>query len=214
MPALWPATLHTSEDTWDLTGTTGIAFYWWGTGDAPEIRVDFILESPTGFWMSSFYDGPARWRLVFLPWGSFTWVSLPAPDLDPHRHGFNEPDKSQIDAFYWTLHTPGVRRIDLIYAPVGAFGGNLLGEFIVRHADSVEFVGRFDGQVSLNLLGEFEVGQGSIELLGFFKVQAKKELPAEFTVRHSSSRELKAGFDSQASLNLSAEFTVTVPPVP
>ncbi len=189
LPVLWPATWYTSDDTWDLTGTTGIAFYWWGTGDAPEIRVDFILESPTGFWMSSFYEGPARWRLVFLPWGSFTWVSLPAPDLDPHRHGFNEPDKSQINAFYWTMHTSGMRRIDFIYAPVGLFGGNLPAEFIIRHLDSLDFNAGFD-----------------------IRRSAFVNLPTgEFTVRQSTSRELKVAFDGQASLSLPAEFIVQLP---
>ena len=160
----------------------GIAFYWWGTGEDPEIRVEFILESPTGFWMSSFYDGPARLRHVFLPWGSFTWISLPEPDLDPHHHGFNEPDRSQIDGFYWTVHTPGVRRVDYIYAPVG---GDLLAGFIPRRSISTELSAGFNIR-----------HPDSAELLGAFIIRrdASAELPAEFITRYSGSQNLQGAF--------------------
>ncbi|MCK4267124.1 MAG: hypothetical protein KAX31_07560, partial [Thermoplasmata archaeon] len=178
-------------------------------GEAPEIRVGFILETPTGFWMSSFYDGPARFRHVFLPWGSFTWVSLPEPDLDPHHHGFNEPDKSRIDGFYWTVHTPGVRRVDYIYAPVGgdllavftirkSASANLSAGFDIRHSDLTNLFAEFisqqagfaelpaefeSGQDRVNLPGQFDVGQGSEDLLcGFVAGVFFEDLFAELFI--------------------------------
>lgn len=142
------------EKIYDLRGTAGLAFYWWGADNPPSALVQLILETPTGFWYSDFYDGPARLRHVFIPWGSFTWVSAEQRYLEPHRHGFNEPDKSKIDGILYTIHTTGVRRIDYIYAPLMAefsakfivrksASRNLNAGFIVRHSDLKELPGEF-----------------------------------------------------------------------
>lgn len=181
--------------TYDLRGTMGIAFYWWGAANPPSALVQFIVETPTGFWFSEFYDGPAQYRHVFIPWGSFTWVSSPQRLLEPHRHGFNEPDKSQIDGFIWTVHTSGIRRIDYIYAPVGdvlpakftvrrSTSANLSAAFNVRHSTSANLVGKINVVQVEDLPAEFIARQpGSQKLL------------AEFISRHPGSQELPSKFE-------------------
>ena len=153
----------TVEKTYDLRGTAGIAFYWWGADNPPESMNQLILETPTGFWYSDFNDGPARFRYVFMPWGSFTWVSAEQRYLEPHRHGTgllnlegapNEPDLSQIDGFLITIHTTGERRIDYIFAPLmspfparftvrRSASLELAAEFVVRHPVSEELLIEF-----------------------------------------------------------------------
>lgn len=170
MASLWPATLHVSDDIWDLTGTIGFAFYWWGADNPPEALNQIRLETPTGFWSSDFYDGFARWRYVLIPWGGFTWVSNPQRRLEPHRHGFDEPVKDQILGFLWTMHTSGLRRLDYVHAPRQLKGAK--GIFTARHSQIQEE------------LGAFIVRQSASQNLGagFIVRQDFKDLAAEFYV--------------------------------
>lgn len=128
------------ERIYDLRRTAGIAFYWQGADNPPESLVDFIVESPTGFWVTKFYDGPARLRYVFIPWTTFAETGLDG----------TRPDKSQVDGFIWTVHSDGLRRIDYIHAPLF---GDLLGKFIVRQERSVDlltgFIVRHEGFIDL-----------------------------------------------------------------
>ena len=173
------------EKIYDLRGTAGVAFYWWGANNPPEALNQLRLETPTGFWYSDFIDGPARLRHVFIPWGSFTWVSAEQRYLEPHRHGFNEPDKSQIDAILFTIHTTGVRRIDYIYAPLM---NEFICKFIVRHSDA------------LNLSAGFAVRRSNLD-----------NMPGELVARHASSVEFGAGFRvGQEVLDLASAFRANI----
>ncbi len=133
------------ENVFDLRGTAGIAFHWWGANNPPESIVDFIVESPTGFWVGEFYDGPAYFRHVFIPWTQFRETGLDG----------SRPDKSQVDGLIYIVHTSGLRRIDYIYAPLfgdlhalfnirhTAIPRNLKGVSTVRQEDNVEILGKF-----------------------------------------------------------------------
>jgi hypothetical protein len=196
MYVLWIGDLKANfrvEKTYDLRGTAGIAFYWWGANNPPSALNQVIVETgpgnagapvptpPTGFWYSDFYDGPARLRHVFIPWGSFTWVPSPQRLLEPHRHGFEEPDKSRITGFLITIHTTGKRRIDFIYAP---FMVEFLAKFIIRRSTSRDFLGKI-----------------------IVRHPGSQNLPGKFIVRRSTSRELAAGFlIRQEAMDLAAEF--------
>ena len=85
------------------------------------------------------------------------------------------------------------------------------GEFIVQHEDSADLAAAFDGQTSVDLLGEFLVRHAaSVELPAelIIRHEASVDLFAELIVRHSAFFNLAAGFIGQAVLNLSAEFVV------
>ena len=113
-----PVRLRTMQ-IYDLTGTIGIGFHWQGAANPPSSIVDFIVESPTGFWVATFPDGPAEFRDVFIPWTQFMETGIVG----------SRPDKKRVDGFIWVVHTHGVRRIDYIYArPFG----NIYCKFIVR----------------------------------------------------------------------------------
>jgi len=164
------------ENIYDLRGTAGIAFYWQGADNPPESIVDFIVESPTGFWVAEFYDGPASLRYVFIPWTQFRETGLDG----------TRPDMSRVDGFIWIVHTDGMRLIDYIHAPVF---GDLYAFFNVRHTAprnlkagfavrrtatplnlTASFVVRHVG-TPLNLLAELAVRQESnVEVLGKFSV--------------------------------------------
>ena len=164
------------ENIYDLRGTAGIAFYWQGADNPPESIVDFIVESPTGFWVAEFYDGPASLRYVFIPWTQFRETGLDG----------TRPDMSRVDGFIWIVHTDGMRLIDYIHAPV--FGDlyaffnvrhtatrNLKASFTVRHpATPLNLGASFDVRhigTPLNLLAELAVRQESnVEVLGKFSV--------------------------------------------
>lgn len=190
-----PARFRTMK-LYDLRGTQGIAFYWQGANNPPSSLVDFIMESPTGFWVGKFYDGPARFRYVFFPWSL-----LRETGLDGSR-----PDKSQVDGFIWVVHTDGLRRIDYIHAPTF---GDLLGEFIVRHSATADLAAKF-----------FVQNAGTEDLPGEFVVRQETsvDLPAEFIVRHTSnghpeapSADLKAGFwVRQGYIDLPCQFYIMV----
>lgn len=165
---LWAPTLHISE-VYDLTGTIGLAFFWWGADNPPSSLVQIILETSTGFWYSDFYDGPARWRYVFIPWGSFIWVSSPQRLLEPHYHGFEEPDKSQVTGFIWTVHTAGTRRLDYVHAPRQLLGP--IGVFVARHSQSHDVPAAF-----------------------VIRHSAVSDLLVNIILRHSTSRDLSGGF--------------------
>lgn len=169
---------------YDLDGTAGIAFYWWGAENPPEAMNQLILTTPTGFWYTTFFDGLALWRLVKIPWGSFIWVSSPQRLLEPHRHGFNPPDKSQIDGFIWTVHTHGLRRLDYVYAfPRGpailrcyfairrtASPLTLPAKFLPRHAASQNLAAKFHVVIPASeaLPASFRIGQDIENLLAGF----------------------------------------------
>ena len=108
---------------YDFTRAYGVSFLWWGANQGD--LVDFKLESPTGAFLTSFSDGPASWREVFIPWRKFTEIAkIGTP-----------PDKSRITAILWTVFSPGLRRVDLFRlfeVPI------LRGRFIVRHSDTFE----------------------------------------------------------------------------
>lgn len=182
MSSLWPATPRIT-DIYDLTGTLGFGFYWWGADNPPSALVQIILMTPTGFWFSDFYDGRARWRDVFIPWGKFTWVSAPQRLLEPHRHGFEEPNKSQIRDFIWTVHTAGLRRLDYVYAPRARPA--VKGKFIIRRSTSVALSAGFDVRrsASQEFPAEFSVRQPSQDLFGMFNVaQDSEDLKCSFEV--------------------------------
>lgn len=144
-----------------------------------------ILETPTGFWFSDFYDGPAKLRHVFIPWGNFTWVSAAQRYLEPHRHGFEEPDKSRITGFLTTIHTTGKRKIDYIYAPIMV---EFFAKFIIRRSTSVDFLGKM-----------------------IVRHPGLQNLPAEFITRPSASQNLAAGFRvRQETLDLAAGFHLRI----
>ena len=150
------------EKYYNLEGTGGIAFYWWGADNPPEAMNQLILETATGFWYTDFYDGVAAWRLVEIPWGSFTWVAAQQRYLEPHRHGFEEPNQQQIGGFIWTVHTHGERRLDYIYAYPRVPNSELLGYFAIqRTATPVELLAEFITRrdASQELLGKFTVAQ-------------------------------------------------------
>lgn len=87
---------------------------------------------------------------------------------------------------------------------------DLLCTFIARHSTSRELEAGFDGQVSLNLPGEFFViNVGTVDLPAELVVaQWQEDLFGEFIVRRSTSLELHGGFDSQGALSLPAEFSI------
>jgi len=192
---LWAPTLHVTE-VYDLTGTLGLAFYWWGAANPPEALVDIRVESPTGFWLSNFYDGFARWRYVFIPWGSFVWVSRRQRLLEAHHHGFDEPDKSQVTGFIWTVYTTGSRLLDYVHAPRQLLGPK--GIFIARHSQSRDFPAAFiiRHTNSVDLFNEFIIRHStSAELqAGFLIRQGIRDLPAQFISRQADGQNLKAGF--------------------
>lgn len=178
----------------NLSHSGGIAFYWWGSGGVDQ-QIDFEMESPTGRWIGRFYDGPAEWRWVFLRWDDLTEVDLSG----------SRPDRSNITGFFWTYHTDGVRRVDYI---VGWWPQDLRGDFEVRHETSRDLPAKFEAQVSLNLpgslivrnidsvelLGQFDVGQGSAEIFSRFGVgQDSQELFCRFSIPFSES--VVAGLD-------------------
>ena len=183
------------ERVYDLRGTAGIAFYWWGAANPPEAQNQLRLETPTGFWYTDFIDGPASFRYVFIPWGNFTWVSTAQRRLEPHRHGFNEPNKSQIDAILYTINTAGVRRIDYIHAP---FMRPFPCKFTVRHPGSADLGAGFAvaRPGSQNLPAGFTIRQSASQNLssGFFVNQSSDELPSAFdlTTLEISLREHKS----------------------
>lgn len=216
---------------YDLEGTGGIAFYWWGAANPVEAMNQLILESPTGFWYTDFYDGPAAWRLVEIPWGSFTWVSAPQRRLEPHRYWPYPPDQSQIDAFIWTVHTHGLRRLDYVYAyprvPDASLSAKLsvrnsasqsLGAgFMIRQVATSDLPASFDGQVSLNLPAEFIVRHivTPLNLPAAFEVrQGFNDLSAKFTVTRMNlytSTDTVYWEDTTAAWTLIPSMTLTVP---
>lgn len=108
-----PTRLRTMR-IYDLRGTTGIGFHWQGAANPPSSIVDFIIESPTGFWVGEFSDGPAEFRDVFFPWHELRETGLDG----------TKPNMGHIDGFTWIVHTDGLRRIDYIYArPFGDLHG-------------------------------------------------------------------------------------------
>jgi len=178
----------------DLSHSGGIAFYWWGSGGVDQ-QIDFEMKSPTGSWVGRFYDGPAEWRWVFLSWADLTEM-----DLDGSR-----PDKSDITDLLWTYHTAGVRRVDYI---VGWWPQDLRADFEVRGKGSQNLSGKFEAQVSLNLLGslivrnigsselssQFDVGKDSTELFSRFEVgQGSQGLFGWFVVTLLVSESVDAG---------------------
>jgi len=90
---------------YNFSDASGVAFFWWGAGRMDQY-IDFEVRTPTGSWIGKFPDGPAEWRLIFLEWDDLVEV-----DLDGSR-----PDKSDINGFFWTYHTPGIRRLDALLA--------------------------------------------------------------------------------------------------
>lgn len=193
----------------DLTGTIGLAFYWWGADNPPSALVQVILETPTGFWYSDFYDGPARYRYVLIPWGKFIWASRPQRLLEPHHHGFEEPSKSQISGFIWIVHTSGVRRLDYVHAPKQLPGPK--GVFIARHSESQEwpvtFIVRHSDSydvpaemvirrsASLEFPAGFRIRQETFDLPASFEVrQGQGDIPAQFISRQVDSQNLAAAF--------------------
>jgi len=141
------------ERIYNLKGSAGIAFYWQGADNPPESIVDFIVESPTGFWVAEFYDGPARLRYVFIPWTLFRETGLDG----------SRPDMTQIDAFTWIVHTNGLRRIDYIHAPIF---GNLYAIFEVRQTTSTNLKAGFRIRQSFkNLAAKFEVMVSRVDLI-------------------------------------------------
>ncbi len=169
----WQEDLHARfrvENVYDLRGTAGIAFYWQGADNPPESIVDFIVESPTGFWVAEFYDGPASLRYVFIPWTQFRETGIDG----------SRPDMSRVDGFIWIVHTDGRRRIDYIHAPIF---GDLYAFFDIRHAADVELAAGFTSQAVRDLPAEFTIRRS-----------ASVELSAGFVIRHSDSAELPAEF--------------------
>jgi len=170
---------------YDFSGSMGISFYWWGSGGMDQ-NIDFEMRSLTGGWLGTFPDGPAEWRQIQLSWDDLTEV-----DLDGTR-----PDRSQIIGFYWTYHTPGVRRLAGIQAWMRQ---DLLGKFFVRNARSLDLLSKFEAQAtaellsraevrqpaSTELLGRAEVGQNSAGLLGKFEAQATLDLLGKVDITHS-----------------------------
>ncbi|MBU0847456.1 hypothetical protein KKH23_09760 [Patescibacteria group bacterium] len=88
------------RQTYDITGFKGISFLWWGAGGLDQL-VEFEMHSPTGYWRARFYDGPADYRFVFIPLSDFTELALDG----------SRPDPSEVTAFLWTYHSPGVRKV-------------------------------------------------------------------------------------------------------
>ena len=167
----------------NLSGSEGIAFYWWGSGGSDQ-NIDFEMWSPTGGWIGSFPDGPARWRWVFLRWADFTLV-----DLDGSL-----PDPSDIREFYWTYHTDGVRRVNYI---VGWRKQDVYGHVEIRQPtsvnlyahvwiqDTIELYGHgvIRNVASVDLSATVEVGQDSADLFAKLVVaQYSIDLPAKVVV--------------------------------
>lgn len=209
---------------YNLEGTGGIAFFWWGAENPPEALNQLILMTPTGFWYTDFYDGYARFRLIKIPWGDFIWVSSAQRLLEPHYHGFNVPDKTRVNGFIWTIHTPGMRRLDYVYAypraPSNLLGYfiirktalplNLLAKFIPRRTDNQDLIAGFHmrNPGSENLLASFRIRQDIENLLaGFISRGAGiQELPARFW--GSSGRESE-DFEDEILVNHYQHFDGT-----
>ena len=168
----------------NLSSSEGIAFYWWGSGGSDQ-NIDFEMWSPTGGWVGTFPDGPARWRWVFLRWSDLTAV-----DFDGSR-----PDRSNITGIFWTYHTDGVRRINYI---VGWRKQDVYCHAIIKQPTSVDLYAHVEFIRSIELYGHaeirhpgvpaellarFEVGQGSADLLCKFEVaQDWADLLVKFNV--------------------------------
>jgi len=108
---------------YDFSRAYGLSFLWWGADQGD--LVEFKLESVTGSFLTSFSDGPARWREVFIPWRKLNEIA---------KIG-TSPDKSRITAILWTVFSPGLRRVDLFRifeVPI------LRAGFIARHGDTFE----------------------------------------------------------------------------
>lgn len=113
---------------YDFSKAYGVFFHWWGA-DKGDI-VTLKLETPTGNFVTSFSDGPAEFREVFIPWRKF----------NPTGHGGTPPDKNRITGILWTVYSPGLRRLDrfgIYETPI------LRGMFNVRAATQSEVKSSF-----------------------------------------------------------------------
>jgi hypothetical protein len=121
------ATFHVRQ-LYDFSKVYAVSFRWWGA-DLGDI-VDLKLGTPTGSFVTAFPDGAASFREVLIPWSRFNEVSVVG----------SRPDKSQITDILWTVHSPGVRRLDrfaIIEVPY------LKGFFVIRRISSEEVKASF-----------------------------------------------------------------------
>jgi len=85
---------------YNITGWKGVSFLWYGGGGWDQL-VEFEIHSSTGFWRARFYDGPAKYRFVFIPLNNFTEAGIDG----------TRPNPEEITAFLWTYHTQGTRKV-------------------------------------------------------------------------------------------------------
>jgi len=127
---------------YDFSKAYAISFRWWGVGGVD--LVDLRIETPTGNYVGVFPDGATGFREVLLHWGNFNEVAVIG----------TRPDKSRITAILWTVHTPGVRRLDrfaIVEVPYlrcffvirRSTSGELKAGFTVRDASSEDLKSGF-----------------------------------------------------------------------
>jgi hypothetical protein len=136
-----PAKLYVRQ-IYDFSKAYAISFMWWGANQGD--TVDLKLQTPTGNFLTSFSDGPASWREVLIPWRLFN---------ETGQQG-SPPDKSRITAILWTVHSPGIRRVDLfrlfespilkaLFEVRRSATSDVGGEFVVKAAASGELKAGF-----------------------------------------------------------------------
>jgi hypothetical protein len=90
------------RQAYDLTGAYAISFRWWGTGNG-ETNI-FRIQTSTGSLNTTFSDGVAEYREVYLPLGQFGVTG----------GGETQPDLGHVTGFFWSVGSPGLRKIGVI----------------------------------------------------------------------------------------------------
>lgn len=155
----------------DFSDSLGIAFYWYGSGK--DELVDLFLRTPTGTLVASFADGPAHFRWVYIPWGEMVETGIDG----------SIPDKTMICAILWTLHSPGIRRLDHV---VQYFCRDLSASFYIRRTAT-----------PINLKGKLRIRRS-----------ATNDIKGNLVIAHVSSKNLssKLKIQRQSTINIKAGF--------
>jgi len=199
---------------YDFTGSTGIGFYWKGSGvvDGDQM-VDFEMWSPTGGWVARFPDGEAEWRWVFLSWNEH----LIEVGLD-----IQHADKTQIKQILWTYHSSGIRGLDGVHIwfsndVKGVFtvrqpsSNNLQSEFRIRRTPSAldlqaEF--RMDGQDFKDLSAEFEIDD-MIDVYEIDGTTGSVSSPVSYTLIPEMTKTLVLAVGDIVKIDFEANFVIT-----
>jgi len=91
------------RQSYDFSGAYAFSFQWWGASEEDESLVEFQIQTETGSFVTTFPDGPASWREVYLPLSQFG-----------RSGGSTPPNLRYVTGLFWTINSPGLRKVDLL----------------------------------------------------------------------------------------------------